>query len=382
MIDATNVARGLDIGGDDIEVRGLVGQQRAGRRASRRRAPERHRRQLHRHQRRRHRRAAQRLVRRRRRRRRQRDRRPGARGPQRDLRQRRSAASSSTAAAATWSRATTSAPTRRAPPASAAAASCSSRRATTVQRQPDLVPLRGRPRRATTTTRCRATSIGTDVSGNAALGEPPRHPRRRRRRQPDRRSGRRRGQPRVRQQLAGVRLNADGADPAEDNDVQGNLIGTDVTGTAPLAERHRRRRSSTSRQHDRRHRAGAGNVISGNVATACGSSPTAPTTTTCRELDRHRRGRARDLGNGESGVDIVDGDAEPRRRRRAAQRANTIAYNGEDGVTVTARHGNAIVRNSIHDNGDLGIDLDANGPTANDGARPRHGREHAPERPR
>jgi trimeric autotransporter adhesin len=48
--------------------------------------------------------------------------------------------------------------------------------------------------------------------------------------------------------------------------------------------------------------------------------------------------------------------------------ANVIAYNGGDGVTVTNTDGNAIVRNSMHDNGDLGIDLDADGPTPNDGA--------------
>jgi hypothetical protein len=35
-------------------------------------------------------------------------------------------------------------------------------------------------------------------------------------------------------------------------------------------------------------------------------------------------------------------------------------------VTVTAGSGNAIRRNSIHDNGLLGIDLGANGATAND----------------
>ena len=52
---------------------------------------------------------------------------------------------------------------------------------------------------------------------------------------------------------------------------------------------------------------------------------------------------------------------------------NTIAYNGVDGVTVVAGIGNAIRKNSIHDNGALGIDLDANGPTPNDPLDPDAG---------
>jgi hypothetical protein len=45
---------------------------------------------------------------------------------------------------------------------------------------------------------------------------------------------------------------------------------------------------------------------------------------------------------------------------------NTIAYNDADGVTVETGSANAVLRNSIHDNGDLGIDLRDDGPTAND----------------
>ena len=45
-----------------------------------------------------------------------------------------------------------------------------------------------------------------------------------------------------------------------------------------------------------------------------------------------------------------------------------IAHNGDDGVTVSSGVGNAIVSNSIHDNGELGIDLANDGPTGNDGA--------------
>ena len=85
VIDAANVARGLDIGGDEIEIRGLVvkNAQEDGIVVDGQR--EHHRRQPHRHQRRRRRRAAERQVRRVGRRWRQRHRRPRSRGPQRDL---------------------------------------------------------------------------------------------------------------------------------------------------------------------------------------------------------------------------------------------------------------------------------------------------------
>ena len=45
---------------------------------------------------------------------------------------------------------------------------------------------------------------------------------------------------------------------------------------------------------------------------------------------------------------------------------NTIAHNGDDGVTVTSGTGNSILRNAITANDEHGIDLGANGGTAND----------------
>jgi parallel beta-helix repeat protein len=67
------------------------------------------------------------------------------------------------------------------------------------------------------------------------------------------------------------------------------------------------------------------------------------------------------LGNGGSGVKIDGGE-----QNHVGDPGNTIAHNGVDGVTVVDGIGNAIRKNSIHDNGALGIDLGANGPTAND----------------
>ena len=69
--------------------------------------------------------------------------------------------------------------------------------------------------------------------------------------------------------------------------------------------------------------------------------------------------------NGLSGVRIEDGDDNsvglPDRD------VNVISGNGEDGVTVDPGEGNTIVNNSIYANDDLGIDLDDDGTTTNDG---------------
>src|SRR3989304_931963 len=48
---------------------------------------------------------------------------------------------------------------------------------------------------------------------------------------------------------------------------------------------------------------------------------------------------------------------------------NTIAFNGADGVWIrdAATGGNRVLRNAIYSNGGLGIDLELNGVTANDG---------------
>ncbi len=73
------------------------------------------------------------------------------------------------------------------------------------------------------------------------------------------------------------------------------------------------------------------------------------------------------LGNSEVGVGVFRSDTVAVGGETSAS-ANTIAFNGDDGVQVTdgASDGNSVLRNSIFANTDLGIDLGFDGPTAND----------------
>jgi CSLREA domain-containing protein len=69
------------------------------------------------------------------------------------------------------------------------------------------------------------------------------------------------------------------------------------------------------------------------------------------------------------GIVIEDGAANNRIGGTTAADANVIANNGSDGIDLkaTAGSGNAILRNSIHSNGGLGIDIDPIGVNPNDG---------------
>ena len=171
--------------------------------------------------------------------------------------------------------------------------------------------------------------------------------------------------------FSGVSFSRDNGDPAEDNDVQGNLIGTDASGTAALPNEDAGVSISASNGNAIGGVAdGEGNVISGN-----GTDGVRIQSDGADDNDVQGNWIGTDeaetvaLGNGESGVDIVDGAQNLVGATVLQNPANVIAHNGGDGVTVTNTDGNAIVRNSMYDNGDLGIDLDADGPTPNDGPR-------------
>jgi len=157
--------------------------------------------------------------------------------------------------------------------------------------------------------------------------------------------------------------------------IEGNFIGTDVTGTAALGNKIGVEVDGGSPTIGGTA-AGAGNVISGNLAAgievingalvqgnfigtdASGTKPLG------------NRG-AGILGTGFGGSNTIGGTA--------AGAGNTIAFNGAAGVGLdpTAGTGNAILANSIFGNAKLGIDLGNTGvPLANTPGGPHSGPNH------
>ena len=142
--------------------------------------------------------------------------------------------------------------------------------------------------------------------------------------------------------------------------VEGNRIGTDLSGTATVPN------------------TGAGVVVSacaspvgvvGNVLSGNGDqglvSGSDDLTITGNLIGTDAAGAA-PLGNGGHGMELSGSGSEI--GGTGAGAPNTVAFNGGAGVLVSGGTGNAIRANSIHDNAGLGIDLalDGEGVTPND----------------
>jgi parallel beta-helix repeat protein len=162
----------------------------------------------------------------------------------------------------------------------------------------------------------------------------------------------------------GVELNAFGAtDPAEHNEVKGNLIGTTAAGNVKLPNGEAGVSVSESDNNTIGGTAAdAANVISGNTGPGVELVDATGNKVLGNSIGTDET-RALDLGNDGPGVEI---DGVNNRVGDMTGGANTIAHNGEDGVTVDAGTGNAVLRNSIHTNAEQAIDNGADGPTAND----------------
>jgi hypothetical protein len=169
--------------------------------------------------------------------------------------------------------------------------------------------------------------------------------------------------------MTGIRLEPGDDGAATGNDVQGNLVGTTQAGDAPLP-------NGTLNDYP-----GVA-IVASNGNVVGGTDPAAANVISGNDGDGVRIRDAgadgnrvlgnfigtdpggADLGNGLSGVSIEGGDEN--RIGDDADPGNTIAHNGDDGVTVESGDGNSVLRNSIRDNTNLGIDLGADGPTEND----------------
>ncbi len=152
------------------------------------------------------------------------------------------------------------------------------------------------------------------------------------------------------------------------NTVQGNYIGTDVSGTLALGNTGYGIfiGSVATDNTIGGLTAGARNLISGNSEHGIGifDNGTTGNTVQGNYIGTDVSG-ALPLGNSRSGIAL--GDALNNMVGGITLNAgNTIAFNDESGVVIYNESGNAILSNSIHSNGGLGIDLGDDGVTAND----------------
>ena len=112
---------------------------------------------------------------------------------------------------------------------------------------------------------------------------------------------------------------------------------------------------------------GNGNVIAGNSSEGIFVQGATSSGNVIRANFIGANGSGANLGNGFFGIHLSDAPGNTV-GGTAANQANVIAFNAADGVYVFGggATGNAIQRNSIYGNGDLGIDLGDGGVTPND----------------
>ncbi len=169
----------------------------------------------------------------------------------------------------------------------------------------------------------------------------------------------------------GVRINS----LSTANKVQGNFIGTDVTGNSALANGTGVVIAAAQNNSIGGTTSGAGNVISGNGSSGVvigGSEATG------NLLQRNYIGTDNSgtipLGNGDFGVKIDNGASNSTIGGKDISGGNIIAFNSPGGVGILLPStGNAILSNSIFSNTGLGIDLGPGGVTPNDPGDPDSG---------
>jgi titin len=144
------------------------------------------------------------------------------------------------------------------------------------------------------------------------------------------------------------------------NVIEGNFIGTDVSGTQKLGNESP---GVCSFGQSINNLIGGTTLASRNLLSGNGRDGVAidsSQNTVQGNLIGTDKGGTQNLGNGSSGVEVAGSGN--------LVRDNTIAFNASDGVTVffDTSTGNRILKNSIFDNVGLGIDLNDDGVTKND----------------
>jgi titin len=154
---------------------------------------------------------------------------------------------------------------------------------------------------------------------------------------------------------------------ATGNVVRGNYIGTDATGTVALGNDGQGVFISAPDNTVGGTTTGAGNVISGNAEAGIRISDAGATGNVVEGnyIGTDATG-ALDLGNDQDGISVNTDASDNTIGGLGSGEGNTIAFNGGDGVFVESGTGNAVLSNSIHSNGGLGIDLGSNDVDVND----------------
>ncbi|MCC2667573.1 MAG: repeat-containing protein [Armatimonadetes bacterium] len=157
--------------------------------------------------------------------------------------------------------------------------------------------------------------------------------------------------------------------------VEGNYVGTDVTGAAPLPNAANGVVVENAANNTIGGLAsGAGNVISGN--TAAGLALLGPGATG-NLVQGNRIGVAATgtvaLGNGWMGVWLGYGPSGNTIGGTSGGAGNVVAFSGDVGVRPADGVRNAVLGNSIHSNAAIGIDLGVDGVSPNDPGDPDTG---------
>ena len=158
-----------------------------------------------------------------------------------------------------------------------------------------------------------------------------------------------------------------------DNLVAGNNIGTDITGGLYL-------RNATdgitvldaSANTIGGTAAAAGNIISANSASGVDLDGASDNLVEGNDIGTNDGGTA-DLGNSQAGITVQNEASDNTIGGTFAGAANTIAFNGGNGITVgqsavDISTGDSILENAIYSNARLGIDLSNDGVTLNGSA--------------
>ena len=184
----------------------------------------------------------------------------------------------------------------------------------------------------------------------------------------------------------GLEITADGADsvvkglvinrfgnqgvriPGSNVRIEGNFIGTDPSGTIDLGNRGAGVDivSGASTDTVGGTTLAARNLISGNDTGGVGINAGSAGVKVLGNLVGTKKDGTTALANANAGVFINSGS-------KNTVSGNTIAFNGRDGVSINDvdsipnnTNSNSVLSNSIFSNGELGIDLDLDGPDPND----------------